>query len=228
MFYFDSTYLLLVALPTLVLSFLAQAFVRSAYSKWSSARNSVGLTGAQVAERITRSAGLNVGFESVQGTMTDHYDPSSHVVRLSHDVAARPSVAAMAIVAHELGHVQQHHENSFLIQMRTFLVPAVQFSPTISYGLIIAGLLMNLAGLIWLGILMFGLVVIFMLLTLPVEIDASMRGLKLLRDAGLVTTQEDLGGSRQVLTAAALTYVAAFVTALLQLLYYISLAQRRD
>jgi uncharacterized protein len=159
--------------------------------------------------------------------MTDHYDPGSQVVRLSQDVAAKSSVASMAIVAHEFGHVQQHQQNSVLMQMRSFLVPAVQFSPMISYGLILAGLLMNAMDLVWLGILFFGVVVIFMLLTLPVEIDASMRGLRLLRETGLMTTADDVSGSRQVLTAAAMTYVAAFVTALLQLLYYISLAQRR-
>jgi hypothetical protein len=133
----------------------------------------------------------------------------------------------MAIVAHEFGHVQQHQQNSVLIQMRSFLLPAVQFSPMISYGLIFAGILLRTADLIWLGAMFFGVVVLFMLLTLPVEIDASVRGLRLLRETGLMTTQEDASGSRQVLTAAALTYVAAFVSALLQMLYYLSLAQRR-
>lgn len=227
MFIFDSNYLLLVFLPALLLSFLAQAFVRSAYTKWSNVRNSFNLTGEQVARRLISQAGLNVGLEGIPGQMTDHYDPGAHVVRISQDVASKPSVASMAIVAHEFGHVQQHQHNSILIQMRTFLVPAVQFSPMISYGLILIGLLMNVMDLVWLGIAFFAIVVLFMLLTLPVEIDASLRGLRLLRETGLVSTEEDVSGSRQVLTAAALTYVAAFVTALLQLLYYISIAQRR-
>ena len=225
MFIFDPNYLLFVLLPTL--SFLAQMYVRSAYNKWSNIRNSYNLTGADVAERLIRNAGLNVGLESIAGQMTDHYDPGSKVVRLSQGVATKPSVASMAIVAHEFGHVQQHQQNSVLIQMRNFLVPAVQFSPMVSYGLILIGLLMNLMDLVWLGILFFGVVVIFMLLTLPVEIDASMRGLRLLRETGLMATADDVSGSRQVLTAAAMTYVAAFVTALLQLLYYITIAQRR-
>lgn len=228
MFIFDSNYLLLVFLPTLLISLVAQLFVRSAFSKWSNVRNGMNLTGVQVAERITRWGGLNVGLEGVPGQMTDHYDPATHIVRVSQDVAAKPSVASMAIVAHELGHAQQHQENSALMQMRSFLVPAVQFSPTVSYGLILAGLLFRITDLIWLGILLFGVVVIFMLLTLPVEIDASRRGLRLLSENGLMVTAEDMSGSRQVLTAAALTYLAAFVTALLQLLYYISLAQRRN
>jgi hypothetical protein len=132
----------------------------------------------------------------------------------------------MAIVAHELGHAQQHQENSILITARTFLVPAMRFSPTAAYGLIIAGILFQATGLIWAGIAFFGVVVLFMLLTLPVEFDASRRGLKLLEQAGLMAGGQDRTGARQILSAAALTYVAAFVSALLTLLYYISLAQR--
>jgi uncharacterized protein len=228
MFIFDPNYLLLVFVPTLILSLAAQFFVRSAFSKWSQVKNGAGVTGLQTAERIMRYAGLSgVGIEGVPGTMSDHFDPQAGVVRLSQDVATRQSIAAMAIVAHELGHVQQHQENSILIGMRNFLLPAMRFSPMISYGLILVGVLIRAADLIYLGALFFGVVVIFMLLTLPVEIDASMRGMRLLRETGLMVMPEDAGGSQQVLTAAAMTYVAAFVTALLQLLYYLSLAQRR-
>jgi hypothetical protein len=228
MFIFDSNYLLLVFLPTLILSLGAQFFVQAAFNKWSQVRNGAGVTGVQVAERIMRSAGLHsVGLEGVPGKMSDHYDPQAGIVRLSQDVATRPSVAAMAIVAHEFGHVQQHQQNSPLILMRNFLVPAMRFSPTVGYLLVMAGLLFRLTGLIYLGVLFFGVVVIFMLLTLPVEIDASLRGMRILRESGLMTLQEDADGARQILTAAALTYVAAFVTALLQFLYYLSLAQRR-
>lgn len=244
---FDPNYLLFVFIPTLLLSMAAQFYVRSAFNKWSNVRNSAGLTGADVARQILARTSLNrgsVGFdyadpgrraagqqaitlERVAGQFTDHYDPRTHTVRMSDAVANTPSVAAMAVVAHELGHAQQHEENSFLIQMRNVLVPAVQFSPTISYLLIFVGLFFNLAELMWLGIAFFGLVVVFMVLTLPVEFDASRRGLILLREAGLMGNAQDQGGSRNVLTAAALTYVAAAVTAVLQLLYYISLAQRR-
>jgi Zn-dependent membrane protease YugP len=133
----------------------------------------------------------------------------------------------MAVVAHELGHARQHQEGSLLIQMRNFLVPAMQISPNVAYFLIVIGLMLRITGMIQLGILFFGVVVVFMILTLPVEVDASLRGLRMLRASGLMTVEEDAQGTRSVLTAAALTYVAAAVTALLQLLYYISLANRR-
>ena len=241
--FFDPSYLLFVFIPTLLISLAAQAYVRSAYSKWSQVRNTSGLTGAQVAQRIISTANLgNVQFaeagargamaagislERVPGQMTDHYDPSSHTVRMSDAVATQPSVASMAIVAHELGHAQQHEENSIFIQMRNFLVPAVRFSPQIAFAMIFAGLIFRITGLLWLGIGFFAIMVVFTILTLPVEIDASRRGLILLREAGLMNSEEDAAGSRSVLTAAAMTYVAAAVTAVLQLLYYISIAQRR-
>ena len=230
MFIFDSAYIWMVFIPSLLLSILAQLFVKSAYRKWGKTRNSLGLTGAEVGERIRRSAGLNqVGFEGVPGQLSDHFDPRSNVVRMSQDIATKPSVAAMAIVAHELGHAQQYAQNSPLITMRSFLVPAMQFSPTVSYLLIFLGLFIGgFEFLIWPGILLFGLVVLFMLLPLPVEIDASRRGLALLSSSGLTADTRDANGARQMLTAAALTYVAAFVSALLTLLYYISIANRRN
>lgn len=226
--FFNSGYFLLVFLPTIVLSIGAQMLVASAFSRWGKVRNSAGLTGEQVARRIMQSAGLlDVGLEGTAGQRTDHFDPTSNVVRMSQEVATVPSVAAMAVVAHELGHAQQYQQKSFLITMRGFLVPAMRFSPMVSYLLIMVGLLFNMLALAELGILFYGVVVLFMLLTLPVEIDASMRGTRLLQQAGLMQTAEDSGGSRSVLTAAALTYVAAAVTALLNLLYYISLVSGR-
>ena len=134
----------------------------------------------------------------------------------------------MEVVAHELGHAWQHERNSPLIQLRSFLLPAVSLGPQLAFGLIFAGLLLNFTGLTWLGIAFFALVVVFSVLTLPVEFDASRRGLILLREAGLMQAESDEAGSRAVLRAAALTYVAATVTAILQLLYYVSLAQRRN
>lgn len=245
MVFFDANYLLLVFLPATIISLAAQWYVRSSFSKWGKVRNSANLTGTDVARHIISRAGLGrVNYERAQpglaaaaatgvtlertaGAFTDHYDPRSHTVRLSESTANQPSVAAMAVVAHELGHAQQHAENSFLIQMRNVLVPAVQFSPTLGFGLIFAGLLLRVDGLLWLGILLFAVMVGFTILTLPVEFDASRRGLNLLRETGLMQDEQDMSGSRTVLTAAALTYVAAAITAVLQLLYYISLAQRR-
>lgn len=168
-----------------------------------------------------------INFEAVRGDLTDHYDPRTHTVRLSEGVATKKSVAAMAIVAHELGHAQQHEHNSFLITARNVLVPAVRFSPTIAYILILIGFFFNLVGALWLGIAFYALMVVFSVLTLPVEIDASRRGIQLLKESGLVQIEEDERGARSVLTAAATTYIAAAVTAILTLLYYISIARRR-
>ena len=245
--FFDPAYLLFVFLPATIISLAAQWYVRSAFNKWGQVRNSAGLTGTEVAQRILARSSLGrvefeqprqqfaraaaasgVSLERTAGAFTDHYDPRTHTVRLSESTAHQPSVAAMAVVAHELGHAQQHEENSVMIQLRNFLVPAVQISPQIAFGLIFIGLLLNFAGLMWLGIIFFGLLVVFAILTLPVEFDASRRGLILLREAGLMQVNQDEEGSRNVLTAAGLTYVAAAVTAILQLVYYISLAQRRN
>lgn len=203
--------------------------VRSAYSKWSGVPNSRGLTGPEVGQHLIQSAGLQgVRLERVPGELTDHFDPRENVVRMSDSVVSRPSVASMAIVAHELGHAQQYQARSPLIALRSFLLPAVQFSPTISYMLIFAGFMFNATGLIQLGALFFGVVVVFMILTLPVEVDASIRGLRILRESGLIGVEQDITGARSVLIAAALTYFAAAITSVLQLLYYLSLASRRN
>jgi Zn-dependent membrane protease YugP len=225
---FDSSYILLILIPTLVLSLGAQALVSMAFARWTKVRNSAGLTGQQVAEKLIRSAGLDgVGLEGTPGVRSDHFDPQTNIVRMSQEVATLPSVASMAVVAHELGHAQQYQQRSPLIAMRSFLVPAMRFSPMASYLLIVLGLMLNVIGLAQLGILIYGVVVLFMILTLPVEIDASLRGLRLLKDAGFMQSADDSSGSRSVLTAAALTYVAAAVTSLLNLLYYVSLVNRR-
>ncbi len=247
-FLFDPGYLLLIVV-TLVISGAAQLFVSSAYKKWSGVHNAVNMTGLQVGQAIvTRTslgdfvsapqsvqmagqiggaAGSTISFQRTAGQLTDHYDPRTHAVSLSDGVATQPSVAAMAIVAHELGHAQQHEQASILMAMRSFLVPAVQFSPQIAYLMIFLGFLLRSADLIYIGALVYGVMVLFTLVTLPVEIDASRRALGLLREANLIHDEQDAVGARQVLTAAALTYVAAAVTAVLTLLYYLSLANRR-
>ena len=228
MAFFDQNYLLYVFLPTMLLSLGVQLYLKRSYSKWSKVRNSSGLTGSQVGEMLfQRTALMDIPLQIVPGNLTDHFDPRANVVRLSQGTATQPSVASMAIAAHELGHVQQYQTGSALIKARNFLVPAVQFSPTISYIAILAGLLLNIAGLVWVGILFFSLMVLFTILTLPVEFDASRRAMNLLTEAGLMQTAEDRNGAKAVLRAAALTYVAAAITAVLQLLYYISIANRR-
>lgn len=226
MLFFDTTYLIMVFIPALLLSLGAQFYLSSTYRKWGDTRNARGLTGAQAGQIIAQKAGLGVRFEGVQGRLSDHYDPSSHTVRMSQDIATKPSVAALAIVAHELGHAQQHQEKSPLIALRSFLVPAMAISPNVAMGLVFAGLIFSATGLIWIGILFYLVVVAFMILTLPVEIDASRRGLVLLQQADLTTSSAETSGARAVLTAAAMTYVAAAVQAILQLLYFIQLARR--
>ena len=225
---FDINYFIFIAIPTLIISFLVQMYLRSTYNKWSKVRNANGLTGAQVGEALFDRTPLNeIAMQVVPGNMTDHFDPRANIVRFSQGTATQPSVAAMAIAAHELGHVQQYQTGSALIKARGFLLPAVQFSPTLSYLSILAGIIFNVTGLLWLGVFFFGLMVLFSILTLPVEFDASRRGIALLGEAGLLSADQDRRGANAVLRAAALTYIAAAVTAVLQLLYYITIANRR-
>jgi Zn-dependent membrane protease YugP len=236
MFFIDPLYLLIFGV-TMVISLAAQMYIKSAYGKWSKVANSHNLTGLQVGQELLRdtdlgatyqlSKGTGVQFQGIAGSLTDHYDPRTHTVGLSQAVATQPSVASMAIVAHELGHAQQYASRSPLIAARSFLLPAVRVSPMISYALLMIGLVFNFLGLVYVGIFFFGITVLFSVLTLPVEFDASRRGLKLLADAGLMTSAEDQKGARTVLRAAAATYVAATITAILQLLYYLALANRR-
>jgi uncharacterized protein len=226
--YIDPVYFWYVFIPTILISIGVQVYLRSTFSKWSATKNSLGLIGPQVAQQLFNRTSLQpIRVERIRGTMTDHFDPGANTVRLSDPVATKPSVASMAVTAHELGHVQQYQTGSGLIRMRGVLLPALQFSPTISYICILMGLWWNMTGMLWLGIIFFGLMVLFSILTLPIEIDASRRGTKLLQEAGLMQNQNDASGSRAVLTAAALTYLAAAVTSILQLLYYISVANRR-
>jgi hypothetical protein len=227
MLWFDPAYMLYVLIPTLIISAGVQLYLSSTYKKWSRVRNGAGETGAEVGRALFARTSLEeIPFEQVGGRLSDHFDPRKNVVRLSKGVATEPSIASMAIVAHELGHVQQHQEHSFLMVARGFLVPAVTVSPMVSYALVMGGLVFGATGLIWWGVAFYAVVVLFMLLTLPVEIDASRRGLTLLREAGFMQVQADAGGARAVLTAAALTYVAAAVTAIMQLVYLIFLAGR--
>jgi uncharacterized protein len=219
--FFDPTYIMFVFLPTLILSGLAQMWVKSAYQKWSQIGNSRRVNGYDTAEMLMRSGGIQrVGLEVTGGQLSDHYDPTQGVVRLSQGVASQPSVASMAIAAHEFGHVQQHQQNSALMAIRSALIPSATLGPRVGFALIFLGLLLNFTGLAVLGLILFAGTALFTIATLPVELDASRRGLKLLRETGLITTSQDAEGARAVLTAAAFTYVAAVATSLLTLLYY--------
>lgn len=226
--YFDWSYVIYIMIPTLILSFATQMYLKNTYAKWSKVRNGAGVTGEQTTDALFSRTSLSpIPVQQIPGALTDHFDPGKNIVALSQPIYSQPSVASMAVSAHELGHVQQYQSGSALIKARGFLLPALRFSPTLSYFAIFFGFLLNMTGLVWLGIAFFSLMVLFTILTLPVEFDASKRGLAMLSEAGLMVTEEDRQGSKAVLRAAALTYVAAAITSVLQLLYYISLANRR-
>jgi Zn-dependent membrane protease YugP len=226
--YIDPNYMWYVFIPTLILSLGVQLYLKSTFAKWGKTKNHIGMNGMQVGKALFDKTSLKaIPLQRTPGSLSDHYDPGANVVRLSDPIATQSSVAAMAVTAHELGHVQQYQTGSALISARGFLLPALQFSPTLSYIAILLGFWFNMANLIWIGVFFFALMVLFSVLTLPVEIDASRRGLALLREAGLFQNEEDERGARKMLTAAGLTYLAAAVTSILQLLYYISRAQQR-
>lgn len=226
MFYFDPLYLVFM-LPALALAFFAQMKVKGAYAKYTRVANSRRLTGLDAARIILGPEGLNgVQVEGTPGELTDHYDPRTKKLRLSAGVAQQPSVAALAIVAHEIGHALQDHQGYAPLKLRGAIVPAVTVSSWVAPLLFFIGFLLGLTQLAWLGVLFFGISVIFSLITLPVEFDASRRALRLLESYNLADGAE-LQGARSVLNAAALTYVAALAQTLLTLLYYVSILGRR-
>lgn len=230
--FFDPNYILLVMLPTLVITGLAQAAVRNAYQKWGNIRNSQGVNGQQTAQLLMRGGNIQpIALEVTGGQLTDHYDPTKGVVRLSQGVAMQPSVASMAVAAHELGHVQQHQQNSPLMGLRQLLIPSARFGPSVGIMLIIMGLLFNATGLATIGLILFAGATLFTLVTLPVELDASRRAMRMLEQSGLIATEQDRDGANAVLRAAAFTYVAAVAISILTLLYYAMLVfggRRRD
>jgi uncharacterized protein len=227
MFFLDPLYLIFMV-PAFILMGLTSWYVRHAYNKWSRVRASSGLTGSQAAQRLLATGSLyGVKVQGTPGKMTDHYDPRDKTLYLSNDVANNPSVASVAIAAHELGHAMQDAEEYFPLRLRAALVPVVNIGSNLGWLLIIIGLVLNLTNLAWLGILVFAGGAVFALATLPVEFNASARAKQLLAQTGIISTDEEVRGVNQVLNAAALTYVAALVTAILQLLYYVLLVGGR-
>jgi hypothetical protein len=203
---------------------VAQWYVNSAYSKWSQVQAHSRLTGAEAAQRLINSGGLyGVQIEGVRGRMSDHYDPKKKVLRLSEGVYNSNSVAALAIAAHELGHAMQDSEGYPLLRLRAALVPAVNIGSYLGWIFIIIGLLLRSTDLALVGVIIFSGGALFALATLPVEFNASARAKRLLSDTGIIMGEEEKHGVNKVLNAAALTYVAALVTAVLQLLYYLTL-----
>jgi uncharacterized protein len=229
MFFFDPMWFMIM-IPPLIFMIYAQARVNSAFNKYSKVANSQHITGAEAAEKLLRSNGLdNVRVEEVKSRLGDHYDPSKKVLRLSPAVANTPSVAALGIVAHEVGHAVQDKVGYSFMRFRTSLVPAANLGSTLGYVFVILGFLLAAFGtafgmtVVWVGVFLFSLAVIFSLVTLPVEYNASNRARQMLRSTGLVLAQENDGASA-VLSAAALTYVAATLQAVAQLFYFILLA----
>ncbi|MBI4287200.1 MAG: zinc metallopeptidase [Chloroflexi bacterium] len=230
MFFFDPLYFLF-ALPPLALMIYAQIKVRSTYTRFSKVQNLRGVTGIQVARTLLAAQGLShVRIEQSQGMLTDHYDPRGKVLRFSPDVYNSASVAALGIVAHEIGHALQDEKKYFPMTVRSTLVLPANIGTYAGYVFFILGMIISIPQLVWVGVALFSAAVLFSMVTLPVELDASHRARKMLLSQGLVA-QAEYNGASAVLTAAALTYVASMLQAVANLLYYVFAAVgmgRRD
>ena len=228
-FYFDPTYILV--LIGVIICLIASASMNATFNKYSKVRSYSGMTGREAAERVLQSAGIyDVRVEHVSGNLTDHFDPRSKVLRLSDATYGSQSVAAIGVAAHECGHAIQHARGYAPLSFRSALVPVANFGSTIAWPLILLGFLFSgetSAFLLNLGILAFSLAVLFQIVTLPVEFNASRRAMQVLGDTGMLYGDE-LSAARKVLTAAALTYVAGAASAILQLLRIVLLAHRRN
>lgn len=225
-FYFDRT--MLILLPALLISFWAQSKINSTYNKYKNVKTLNGYTGEQVARMMLNEAGLSfVNIEMVNTRLGDHYDPTSKVLRLSPEVYGGTSIAAAGIAAHEVGHAIQHKESYKPLILRNSIVPVVNFGSNISWVLFVIGLFMGNNLLVNLGIILFSGVVVFQLVTLPVEFNASSRALNILDKRGILYGNE-VSDARKVLGAAAMTYVASALMAISQLLRLIAISKRND
>ena len=233
--YFDWTYIVLV-MPCVLFSLWASSSVNSTFKKYSSQMSRRGITGAQAAERVLRSNGVSgVRIERVNGNLTDHYDPRTNVIRLSDSVYSNTSTAAIGVACHEAGHAVQYAMDYAPIKVRAAIIPLTNFGSRIAMPLILAGILFSTLGmfsdlLVYLGIACFGFSLVFQLVTLPVEFNASRRAMAAIETANLLT-EEEQRGAKKTLKAAALTYVAATAVALAQLIRLIAIfgnRRRRD
>jgi Zn-dependent membrane protease YugP len=224
-YYFDWTYILVIA--GALLSLLASWNVKSSYNRYARISNMRGLTGAEAARRILEANNvMNVQVQHVRGELTDHYDPRTQTVNLSDSVYNSTSVAALGVAAHECGHVMQHETGYVPLQIRTALVPAANIGSRFGIYIVILGLILAFEPLTTIGIWVFSLAVLFQIVTLPVEFDASRRALSMLEGYGMMG-QEEVGGARKVLTAAALTYVAAAAASVMSLVRLLILRDNR-
>ncbi len=235
MFYIDWTYIILV-LPMVILSLIASASVNSSFKKYSNVFSRRGISAYEAAKKVLEYNGVNnVRIERVRGNLTDHYDPRDNVIRLSENVHDSSSVAAIGVACHEAGHAVQHAKNYLPVKIRTAIVPLTNIGSKLSVPLIFIGLLLSYMGEIYAyiayaGVALFSLCVIFQLVTLPTEFNASRRAMNGIADAGILD-REEAAGARKVLTAAAMTYVAALavsVMQLLRLLLIVAGSRRRD
>lgn len=224
--YWDQTIIILI--PALIFSLIAQLMVKGAFSKYSGVRNSRGYTGADAARAILDRNGLSyIRIEHINGELTDHYDPGANVIRLSDSVYNNDSVAAVGVAAHEAGHAVQYVEGYGPIKVRSAIIPITQFGSNLSTPLVILGIIFSSNVLITAGILLFCTVVLFQAITLPVEFNASGRALKVLREEHFLDDDE-MKGAKSVLTAAALTYVAAMFSALASLARLLLIRNRNN
>lgn len=224
--YWDQTIIILI--PALIFSLIAQLMVKGTFSKYSGVRNSRGYTGADAARAILDRNGLSyIRIEHINGELTDHYDPGSNVIRLSDSVYNNDSVAAVGVAAHEAGHAVQYAEGYGPIKVRSAIIPITQFGSNLSTPLVILGIIFSSNVLITAGILLFCTVVLFQAITLPVEFNASGRALKVLREEHFLDDDE-MKGAKSVLTAAALTYVAAMFSALASLARLLLIRNRNN
>jgi Zn-dependent membrane protease YugP len=220
MIWYDST--LLILIPGILLGMIAQILMQSTYTKYAAIKSAAGLTGYTAARRILDGAGLyHVQIEMIGGELSDHFDPRENVLRLSQGVYQSPSVAAIGVAAHECGHAIQYAESYLPMKVRGALVKTTNFSSSFSFLIVLVGMLFSIPEIAYVGIGLFLVVVFFQLVTLPVEFNASARALSVLR--GGILPEEEMEGVKKVLSAAALTYVAAFVNAVLQLLRLVSI-----
>ncbi len=226
MFFGDPTFILIV--PALILAVYAQAKVSSAFNRYSTVMSRRGVSGAEAARGILDGAGLQeVTIERISGRLSDHYDPRRRVLRLSADVYDRSSLAALGVAAHEAGHAIQHNVGYAPMRLRNSILPVAQFGSQAAWILFLLGLFVNALSLMDLGIILFAAAVVFQIVTLPVEYNASNRALVLLQAGGYVTDTE-VGPTRQVLSAAGLTYLAATLMAVLQLVRLLLIRSSRD
>lgn len=221
----DPLYIYLV-LPAVLLSFFAQIKVKSTFSKYSKQYSHI--SGAEAARRVLQANGVfNVAIERVSGSLTDHYDPKTNVIRLSDSIYDNATVAAVGVACHEAGHAVQYAKHYSPIKIRTALYPVCNLGSQLSMPLLLIGLIFNFPILLYVGIAFFGIAITFQLVTLPVELNASKRAVTAIRENNILLNDSEIKGARKVLTAAALTYIAAFLVSLAQFLRFLIIANRR-